>query len=264
MSSRTRIPGQRWFETDLELVPVTPDRVVGANGVLQHSADGSRVLGRAAEMRPRGKGISSSEYRNFERHAFLECVPTMRLRNGLPRTPAQFATSLRKMMEDYVNNPNVRPVVPTDMGLVLPVCMGCYIVAKMLQSRMPQKRVLFCPRCGGQHIDSGEWATVEKAHRTHLCAWCGEEWRPEKVATVGIAIPPRDHPLHLLTLSASHPERVAAWADHKMQTERVRQFQAWLDGRLAQIDESVRMREMMPDGGAGLAETVANSRLFRR
>lgn len=43
---------------------------------------------------------------------------------------------------------------------------------------------LFCPNCGEQHVDEGEWAS--KPHRTHRCAYCGHEWRPYPVATYGI------------------------------------------------------------------------------
>lgn len=43
---------------------------------------------------------------------------------------------------------------------------------------------LNCPACGAQHIDEGEWAT--KPHRTHLCANCGNEFRPANVSTVGV------------------------------------------------------------------------------
>lgn len=34
--------------------------------------------------------------------------------------------------------------------------------------------VLYCPRCGVNHVDEGVWAT--RPHRTHLCANCGHEW----------------------------------------------------------------------------------------
>ena len=46
---------------------------------------------------------------------------------------------------------------------------------------------LFCPECGFQHIDEGEWAT--RPHRTHLCLNCGIEWRVSPDFTVGV----RDH-----------------------------------------------------------------------
>lgn len=42
----------------------------------------------------------------------------------------------------------------------------------------------WCPDCGFQHIDEGEWAT--RPHKTHLCGNCGREWRPAPVSTVGV------------------------------------------------------------------------------
>ncbi|KVP59308.1 hypothetical protein WJ91_12590 [Burkholderia ubonensis] len=59
--------------------------------------------------------------------------------------------------------------------------------------------LLFCPRCGTQHIDAPEtkpddlddrvpvttW--TKPPHRSHLCHACGIIWRPADVATVGVA-----------------------------------------------------------------------------
>lgn len=49
---------------------------------------------------------------------------------------------------------------------------------------VPLRMLLFCPRCRGQHVDLGLWAT--KLHRTHLCEHCGHEWTPAPVHTVGV------------------------------------------------------------------------------
>ena len=46
--------------------------------------------------------------------------------------------------------------------------------------------LLWCPRCGQQHIDKGLWATVP--HRTHYCNYCCTEWRPFEVATYGCSV----------------------------------------------------------------------------
>lgn len=46
---------------------------------------------------------------------------------------------------------------------------------------------LFCPKCTMQHIDEDEWATAQKAHRKHLCAGCGNIWKPYPAFTVGVA-----------------------------------------------------------------------------
>lgn len=43
---------------------------------------------------------------------------------------------------------------------------------------------IYCSKCNGQHIDKDEWET--KQHKTHLCEYCGNEWRPFDFPTVGI------------------------------------------------------------------------------
>ncbi len=49
---------------------------------------------------------------------------------------------------------------------------------------------LWCPKCGGRHIDEGEFAT--KPHHTHSCQHlgCGLTWRPAVVNTVGVEFLP--------------------------------------------------------------------------
>ncbi len=57
-------------------------------------------------------------------------------------------------------------------------------IERAAQAAKPIPMILFCPSCGEQHIDEGEWAT--KLHKTHLCQHCECEWRPANVATVGV------------------------------------------------------------------------------
>lgn len=69
--------------------------------------------------------------------------------------------------------------------------------------RAPLDMVLYCPCCGAQHIDEPE-ERIEVAapdgevgfdmegwqnppHRSHLCKYCGNVWRPADVATNGVA-----------------------------------------------------------------------------
>ncbi|KVO11763.1 hypothetical protein WJ73_19655 [Burkholderia ubonensis] len=53
--------------------------------------------------------------------------------------------------------------------------------------------LLFCPRCGTQHIDApepardGENGWDNPPHRSHKCHACETVWRPADVATVGVA-----------------------------------------------------------------------------
>lgn len=48
--------------------------------------------------------------------------------------------------------------------------------------------LLWCPKCGGRHIDRGEFAT--KDHHTHACQFCGMVWRPAVVPTRGVQFLP--------------------------------------------------------------------------
>jgi len=45
---------------------------------------------------------------------------------------------------------------------------------------------IFCPKCGTQHIDEGEWAT--KVHTTHQCQSCGHEWKPFSFPSFGVPL----------------------------------------------------------------------------
>jgi hypothetical protein len=50
----------------------------------------------------------------------------------------------------------------------------------------PIDMVLFCPKCGYQHIDepSPDWSNPP--HRTHMCLNCDYLWRPADVPTNGV------------------------------------------------------------------------------
>ncbi len=54
--------------------------------------------------------------------------------------------------------------------------------------KAPLQILLWCPECGGRHVDVGEFAT--KAHHTHACQLCGRVWRPAIGATVGVQFLP--------------------------------------------------------------------------
>ncbi|CAJ7720283.1 Uncharacterised protein [Burkholderia pseudomallei] len=63
----------------------------------------------------------------------------------------------------------------------------------------PIDMLLFCPKCGKQHIDEpevvfgdaddsdGEVIWDNPPHRSHLCHACGTIWRPADVPTNGVA-----------------------------------------------------------------------------
>jgi hypothetical protein len=55
---------------------------------------------------------------------------------------------------------------------------------------VPVSMELWCPKCGLQHVDEGEFAI--RPHKTHLCVdygkrkGCGNLWRPYEYPTVGV------------------------------------------------------------------------------
>jgi hypothetical protein len=76
------------------------------------------------------------------------------------------------------------------------------VLAAAPPSPTPIDMVLFCPKCGVQHIDAPDhsilgFETAEghelpsdwtnPPHRSHLCSECGHVWRPADVPTNGVA-----------------------------------------------------------------------------
>jgi hypothetical protein len=54
----------------------------------------------------------------------------------------------------------------------------------------PIDMMLFCPKCGLQHIDAPDARTPDwdnPPHRSHLCHGCGCIWRPADIPTNGVA-----------------------------------------------------------------------------
>jgi hypothetical protein len=52
----------------------------------------------------------------------------------------------------------------------------------------PLDMVLFCPKCGLQHVDAPTPDWTNPPHRSHLCHECGCVWRPADVPTNGVAL----------------------------------------------------------------------------
>lgn len=59
---------------------------------------------------------------------------------------------------------------------------------KDAEADQPVPMILWCPKCGGRHLDEGEFAT--RRHHTHACQTCGVVWRPALVPTVGVRFLP--------------------------------------------------------------------------
>lgn len=52
-------------------------------------------------------------------------------------------------------------------------------------SATPQSKILHCPQCKSQHIDTGDWKEIP--HCKHRCAYCKHEWKPFDYCTVGVS-----------------------------------------------------------------------------
>lgn len=63
-----------------------------------------------------------------------------------------------------------------------------YDAANLKIRQAPIPMLLWCPGCGGRHVDVGEFAA--KPHHTHACQHCGHVWRPAVVDTVGVQFLP--------------------------------------------------------------------------
>lgn len=73
-------------------------------------------------------------------------------------------------------------------GVAVALATGTFAEPEAARRREqePVALPLICPRCRNAHVDEGEWATPARAHRTHLCAHCGCEWRPFDFPTIGL------------------------------------------------------------------------------
>jgi hypothetical protein len=89
------------------------------------------------------------------------------------------------------------PVIPVEVLERAIVAADSSFALRLIS---PEPALLYCPKCGKQHCDEGEWAT--RPHKTHRCVddrfgkGCGEEWKPRNFPTVGVAalIPPETPP----------------------------------------------------------------------
>jgi hypothetical protein len=67
--------------------------------------------------------------------------------------------------------------------------LNALIVAQAELATVPIPMLLFCPKCGHQHVDAPDPAKGwdNPPHRSHLCDNCGVIWRPADVLTTGVA-----------------------------------------------------------------------------
>ncbi|CAJ8845363.1 gp03 [Burkholderia pseudomallei] len=114
----------------------------------------------------------------------------------------------------------------------------------------PIDMLLFCPKCGVQHVDAPEKASeghpvlyadawTNSPHRSHLCHACGTIWRPADVPTNGVvAIQTRG--------------KADTW-DGEPADEWTASFETWCD-RFPEISAVERLREAWQEARAALPE----------
>jgi hypothetical protein len=105
----------------------------------------------------------------------------------------RFATSIPICWTDHENPEfdNMLSLGHVDMS----------VITQQVAPEAPIPMILYCPKCGVQHIDAPEThdmvvggVVVDKVelwenppHRSHLCHGCGNIWRPADVPTEGVA-----------------------------------------------------------------------------
>lgn len=91
----------------------------------------------------------------------------------------------REMLDRMLDRaPTTYPLMRLQLGAQAGAVLAALRRIDELSKPIPM--LLPCPNpdCKLLHVDEGEWAT--RPHRTHLCAACGETWRPALVNTVGV------------------------------------------------------------------------------
>ena len=59
--------------------------------------------------------------------------------------------------------------------------------ARVAALESPVPILLFCPKCGLQHVDTATSDWDNPPHKSHLCLGCGYIWRVSDRPTVGVA-----------------------------------------------------------------------------
>ena len=78
-------------------------------------------------------------------------------------------------------------------------------LAALSETQKPIPMLLFCPRCGKQHVDApkGDW--TNPPHATHTCQFCDLNWRPSNALTEGVAGLASDEAKHVERFMATNP-----------------------------------------------------------
>jgi predicted house-cleaning noncanonical NTP pyrophosphatase (MazG superfamily) len=133
------------------------------------------------------------ETRVADRSEMLGLLRTKLIEETEELVEAIGADSRRGMLEEAVDLWEVIDALRAELGSEVFDALrtakfhdrGSFHQGIVLKLAPPVPMVLHCPKCDGQHIDRGVWAST-RIHRTHLCETCGATWKPFEYATVGV------------------------------------------------------------------------------
>lgn len=117
-----------------------------------------------------------------------------------PNVERAFNAFFERACELAGTPPNLDEVLDSDDAAQFKECLSAAIAASTQDTAsQPIDMLLYCPRCGLQHVDapeplvefdnrmgtrSGGW--TNPPHKSHLCHGCGCIWRPADVPTNGV------------------------------------------------------------------------------
>ncbi len=148
-----------------------------------------------------GRTLSKSDFDLCMRIAKRALLTSPRAAAALRRTIEEVRADERehetfRSWQKAFHEEEGRPMEPVDAWQIRAM-LDAAPAAPVAESE-PIPMLLFCPRCGTQHIDAPEVvsdarpvlyadAWTNPPHRSHLCRGCGMIWRPADVPTVGVA-----------------------------------------------------------------------------
>ena len=116
--------------------------------------------------------------------------------------------------------------------------------------------VLFCPKCGLQHIDAPDERTPDwtnPPHKSHLCHGCGTIWRPADVPTEGVVCIETRGSKDTIFYNVAH-EAATPLASLKAENEALREAL-----ERAQSQVGTLAREILDEVGLGTCDNWVNA-----
>lgn len=105
-----------------------------------------------------------------------------------PAGDAETLAQIAAMMDRHVTNWPAPKKVKTALALI-DKTLAAALTPTPAQDVEPIPMLLYCPKCGLQHIDEPDERTpnwTNPPHKSHLCHGCGCIWRPADVPTEGV------------------------------------------------------------------------------